>query len=89
MTRSSSACPMISARVRLPSSSVRISRSAHTSPMRSYSPASTTVSASLSRRDCPRVSSAVSTAGDTATRMRRPEVNTSTVESSWATRKTP
>ncbi len=65
------------------------SRSPQTSPMRSKSPASTTVSASLSRTVWPLRSSSVSTAGETATRIRRPEVNTSTVSSGNRARKTP
>ena len=65
------------------------SRNAQTSPIRSKSPPSTTVSASFSRTVWPLRSKAVSTAGDTATRMRRPEVKTSTVSSGNRARKTP
>ena len=50
---------------------------------------STTVSASLRRTLCPLRRPSVSTAGDTATRMRRPEVNTSTVSSGNRQRNTP
>ena len=53
------------------------------------SPASTTVSASLRRTCWPRCSVSTSTVGDTATRIRRPPVNTSTVSSGPAVRKTP
>ena len=60
-TRSSSACPTTSARPASPSAvgSESTSRSPQTSPMRSYSPASTTVSASLSRTVWPLRSSSV------------------------------
>ena len=90
-TRSSSACPTTSARPASPSAvgSESTSRSPQTSPTRSYSPASTTVSASLSRTVWPLRSSSVVTAGETATRIRRPEVNTSTVSSGNRARKTP
>ena len=83
--RSSSACPTTSAR--RPSEST--SRSVLISPTASKLPASTTVSASLSRSVCPFLIALTSIFGEQVSRILRPEVNTSTVSSSCAPSITP
>ena len=84
-TRSSSAWP--TTRARSPSS--RISRSVPISPTGSKLPASTTVSASLRRTVWPCSSASASILGEQVSRILRPEVNTSTVSSSYTLSSTP